>query len=105
MNSKPVKKRLDGETKIKALQRHSMEKVPVSQICQELNIQPSVFYNWQRDLFTRGASVFDTKPGPRKNDRSGEKVAMLEAKIARKDEVIAELLEEHVALKKTLGVN
>ena len=105
MNGKPTKKRLDGETKIKALQRHAMEKVPVSQICQELNVQPSAFYIWQRELYMRGASLFDTKPGPHKSDRSQEKVTALEARLVKKDEVIAELLEEHVALKKTLGVS
>ena len=105
MNRGSKRKRLDGETKAKAIHRHAMEKVPVSQICQELDIQPSVFYTWQKELYLRAAMVFDTKPGPRKADGSAERVASLEARIAKKDEVIAELLQEHVALKKTLGVS
>ena len=99
------RKRLDAETKIKALQRHLIEKKPVSEICQELDIQPSVFYTWQKELFARGAHLFEAKPGPRKTDRSDEKRAALEAKLAKKDGVIAELLQEHVELKKTLGAN
>lgn len=105
MNGRATRKRINGETKVKAIQRHAIEKVPVSQICQELSIQPSVFYTWQRELYLRGAVVFETKPGPRNVDRSAEKLAVLEAKLAKKDEVIAELLQEHVALKKSLGVN
>lgn len=97
------RRRLDGMTKIKALEKHVMDKAPVSAICQELEVQPSVFYGWQRDLFARGSTVFDMKPGARKVDRTQERIAELEAKLAKKDEVIAELLEEHVALKKTLG--
>lgn len=97
------RKRVDADTKIKALQRHLMGKESVSEICQDLSIQPSVFYIWQKELFARGANLFDLKPGPRKVDRSGERIAALEARLAKKDEVIAELLEEHVALKKSLG--
>jgi transposase len=96
-------KRLDADSKIKVLQRHLMYKKPVSELCEEFGIQPSVFYTWQRDLFARGATLFDSKPGPRKVDRTDERIAFLEAKLAKKDEVIAELLEEHVALKKSLG--
>ena len=31
------------------------------------------------------------------------RIEALEAKLARRDEVLAELMEEHVALKKSLG--
>ncbi len=98
------RRRLDGLTKINALEKHVMDKKPVSEICQELAVQPSMFYGWQRDLFARGAAVFEMKPGVRKIDRTADRIAELEAKLAKKDSVIAELLEEHVALKKSLGV-
>lgn len=101
--AKKQRKRQGSEVKIKALQQHLMEKKPVSEICQELGIQPSVFYTWQKELFARGSQVFETKPGPAKMDRSGERIAALEAKLVKKDGVIVELLEEHVALKKSLG--
>lgn len=98
-------RRINSEEKIKALQKHLMNKEQISEICQNLDIQPSVFYGWQRDLFARGAVVFDKKPGQPRRDRSEEQVAALEAKLAKKDQVIAELLEEHIALKKSLGVS
>ena len=99
------RKRMDADSKIKVLQRHMMDKRPVSEIWEEFGIQPIVFYSWQRDLFARGATLFDSKPGPRKVDRTDERIAFLEAKLAKKDEVIAELLEEHVVLKKSLCEN
>lgn len=99
------RKRVDPAKKVEALQRHLVKNEPVSEICEELGVQPSVFYTWQKEFFSRGASVFEVKPGPKKTDHSGEKIESLEAKIRRKDEVIAELLEEHVSLKKSLGVN
>ena len=98
-------RRVDANSKIQALKEHVMDKTPVSDICEKLDVQPSVFYGWQRELFMRGASLFENKPGPRAVDRSQERIAELEAKLAKKDSVIAELLQEHVELKKTLGVS
>jgi hypothetical protein len=39
----------------------------------------------------------------RKDDAQAMRIAELEAKIQRKNEVVAELLEEHVKLKKACG--
>ncbi len=36
------------EDKVAHLRRHLLEKVPVSDICEELGIHPTLFYNWQR---------------------------------------------------------
>ncbi len=101
--AKKKRKRLSPELKIKALQDHIIEKLPVSEVCEQMGIQPSAFYLWQRELFARGARVFDTKPGPQKQDNSAALIAALEAKLAKKDECIAELLQDHIALKKSLG--
>ncbi len=97
-------KRVDSKSKIEALRRHMVKKEPVSEICEELGVQPSTFYLWQNELFLRGADLFDNKPGPKKTDNSEKKIEQMEQKLSKKDEVIAELLEEHVALKKSLGV-
>lgn len=103
MALKPRKK-VSSSLKIEALQRHLVKKEPVSGICEELAVQPSAFYMWQRELFARGATLFENPKGRRKIDRSGERICSLEEKLKRKDEVISELLEEHVTLKKSLGV-
>jgi transposase-like protein len=95
--------RVDAETKIKALREHMTKGKPVSDICKEFGVQPSNFHHWQQELFARGASVFEGKMGRKPVDRSAERIADLEAKLAKKDSVIAELLEEHVKLKKSLG--
>ena len=100
---KQKRKRINAESKIRILQSHLMDKKPVSEVCEEHGIQPSLFYNWQRELFARGASVFTTKAGRPPVDRSDEKIAALEQRLSKKDEVIAELLQEYVALKKSLG--
>lgn len=96
------RKHLSPEEKVSILRRHLLEKVPISTLCEECGIQPSQFYNWQKQFFENGAAAF--QPGPRsKRDAVRERVNFLENKLRRKDEVLAELMEEHVALKKSLG--
>jgi len=88
--------------KVAILKRHLLEKVPVSDLCDELGLNPTVFYGWQKLLFENGASVFQ-KTGRRQADRRDQRIEKLEAKLAQKNEVLAELMQEHVQLKKELG--
>ena len=76
--------------------------MPVSTVCEEAGIHPSLLYQWQKQLFENGPAAFRTSPRP-KVDQAQQRIAALEAKLHRKDEVLAELMEEHVALKKSLG--
>lgn len=91
-----------GAEKVALLRRHLLEKVPVSQLCEQAGIQPAQFYVWQKQLFENGAAAFERNGKP-KPDKREERIAALEAKLHRKDEVLGELMEEHVALKKELG--
>lgn len=92
-----------GSEKVGLLRRHLLDKVPVSQVCEEAGIQPAQFYVWQKQFFENGAAAFERNGKP-KADKREERIAALEAKLKRKDEVLGELMEEHVALKKELGV-
>ena len=95
-----------AEQKIAALRRHLLEQVPVSQLCDELGIAPSNFYLWQRELFENGQLVFERSNGRQAHKADAvkdHKIQALEAKLRRKDEVLGELMEEHLALKKNLG--
>lgn len=94
-----------GEEKVAILKRHLVGDETVSDICDELGLNPNLFYRWQKELFANGAAAFE-KTGrreKRRKDKLEQKVERLEAKLSHKDEVIAEIMEEHVALKKELG--
>jgi transposase len=90
------------QDKVQALRRHLVEKTPISDLCEELGIQPTQFYRWQQTLFENASATFERLGRP-KADADAQRIAALEAKIQRKDEVLAELMEEHVGLKKKLG--
>jgi len=42
------RKRLSAEEKAVVLRRHLVDKVPVSEVCEQYGIQPTVFYRWQK---------------------------------------------------------
>src|SRR5215471_10491973 len=88
--------------KVAVLRRHFLDKVPVSDLCDELKLHPTQFYRWQKDFFENGASAFEKGRKPSTNAEE-RKIEELEAKLKRKNEVLSELMEEHVQLKKELG--
>ena len=90
------------QEKVAILKRHLLEKVPVSDLCDQYGLHPTVFYRWQKEFFENGAAAFEQKARPN-HSADQERIAYLEKKIQAKDEVLAELMAEHVALKKTLG--
>ena len=88
--------------KVAILRRHLIDQVPISDLCDQYQLSPTLFYSWQKIFFENGASAFE-----RKNATAGAEylrvIAALQAKLQRKNEVVAELMEEHVQLKKELG--
>jgi len=99
---KKQRKRYTAEEKVAVLRRHLLEGTTVSALCDELGLQPTVFYRWQKEFFENGAAAFQSK-GRVDHQAEQERIEYLEKKIQRKDEVLAELMVEHIALKKELG--
>jgi transposase len=92
------------QEKVAILKRHLLEKIPVSDLCDELGIAPNLFYRWQQEFFENGHTAFDNgRKAKAVEDAKDKKIEQLEAKLQRKHEVLGELLEEHVQLKKELG--
>ena len=90
------------EQKMVILRRHVLEHVPVSDLCDEYQLRPTVFYAWQKQLFENGEVVFDRRmEGPAR--QLTRQVSNLEEKLTTKNEVLAELMEEHLRLEKELG--
>jgi transposase-like protein len=91
-----------GLQKVELLKRHLVGGEAVSAICESEQLNPTVFYDWQRKFFENGAKAFE-KESERDERKLEERNEALEARLKDRDEVIAELLTEHLALKKSLG--
>jgi len=90
------------EEKVAILRRRLLDEEPISKLCDELGLQPTVFYRWQKEFFENGAAAFQTKARS-SHQPEQERIEYLTKKIHTKDEVLAELMAEHVALKNSLG--
>jgi transposase len=93
-----------GTEKVAILKKHLIDKVPVSDLCDEHDLYPTQFYAWLKEFFENGHAAFDNgRKSKAVEDAKDQKIEKLEAKLQRKDSVLAELMEEHVHLKKELG--
>ncbi len=101
---KKARRHFSGSEKVAILKRHLIDKVAVSDLCDEYDIYPTQFYAWLKEFFENGHTAFDNgRKSKAVEDAKSQKIERLEAKLQRKDAVLAELMEEHVLLKKELG--
>jgi transposase len=93
-----------GTEKVAILKQHLVEKIPVSDLCDQHDIYPNQFYGWLKDFFENGHVAFaNGRKAKAVEDAKDKKIQQLEAKLVRKNEVMAELMEAHTELKKSLG--
>ena len=93
------------EQKVALLREHFLDKIPVSDVCEQHGIGVTLFYSWQKTFFENGPAAFTCNDKRRQADTDvkDRQIADLQAKLQRKHEVLSELMEEHVGLKKELG--
>ena len=90
-----------AQEKVVILRKHLLEKIPISDICERYELRPTVFYRWQKQFIEQGARTFEVE---KIQDRSkAKKILALEQKLQIKNEVLSELMEEHIRLKKNFG--
>jgi transposase-like protein len=99
---KKTRKRFTAEEKVAILRLHLLEHVAVSDLCDQHGIHPTMFYRGQKEFFENGPAAFDSH-SRRTGDPKDRQIALLEQKLQRKHEVLSELMEEHIELKKELG--
>jgi len=86
--SRKQRKNYTPKEKVSILKRHLLEKVPISDLCDQYDLHATVFHRWMKECFENAALAFEKE----KDTRS--------LKLEKK---MAELMKEHVKLKKTLG--
>jgi len=97
------RRRFSADETVAILRRHLIEKVPISELCDEHHLAPNLFYRWQKEFFENGAAAFERDNGTEVRHLK-DRVEALQTRLGHKDEVIAEIMESHVELKKKLGL-
>lgn len=101
---KKKRKQYTPEEKVIILRKHLLDKVAVSDLCEEYGLQPTVFYRWQKTFFENGRQAFQ-RAEDRQTTQLPGRIADLETKLAKKNEVLGEVMEEFIALKKRIGAS
>jgi transposase len=99
------RRKFDVNQKVKILREHLIDRFPLSQVCDRYGIAPTQFYQWQKQFFENGAASFEAagKAKDRREKKLQQQIDKLQEKISHKDEVIAELVEHNIDLKKKHG--
>ena len=99
-----TRRHFSAEQKAQVVQRHLAGKEAVSDLADELKIQPSLIHMWVKQVLEQAERAFEKSPANRRQAQAkDQRVEQLEAKIVQKNEVIAELMEENVRAKKATG--
>lgn len=102
-NKSGNKKQYQGIEKVSIIREHLLENKAISDLCDEHKIHPSVYYRWQKQFFEQGDKAFAPTNEKQAIGQLKQEISRLESKLARKDEVIAEVMEDYISLKKRLG--
>jgi len=96
------RRRFESVEKVKIIREHLVDRRPLSEVCDQYDIAPTQFYQWQKQFFEQGISAFEPKKVSREYVLENQ-LKQLNKKLTRKDEVIAELVEHNIDLKKKHG--
>ena len=99
---KPKPRKHSPDQKVAILRQHLIDHKPVSELCREQQLHPNVFYRWQKEFFEGGAAAFE-KQSSTQLSRLQRQIETLEAQLSSKNEVLAEVMEAYVRLKKSGG--
>lgn len=94
------RRRYSNQEKVNILREHFEQNVPATQICEKYRIHPHQFDRWKK-LFFEKAAVALTSKGDSKAEQ--KKLDQLQRRLTDRNDVIAELLEENLKLKKSVG--
>ncbi len=99
-----TRRQFTTQQKAEIVRRHLAGKEPVSQLADELQVQPSLIHLWVKQVLDQAERAFERSPGHRRDQAAHERrLEQLQAKLAQKNEVIAELMEQNVRAKKANG--
>ncbi len=104
MRSRKRRRRFTADEKAAILRRHLSDKVSIADLAEEYGLQPSVLYQWQRSLLDNAAVALEPKRRSQSQEaRLGSRIRELEARVQKKNEVIADVSEARVQAKKDIG--
>ena len=97
-SERKTRRQLSAETKWQILKEGRSTNLTISQVCEQYQINPTQFYQWERTAERGARQALQGQPRGRKKLRPSEEALLSE--IQRLREVIAEITSENLRLKK-----
>ena len=101
--SKRKRRYFPPDQKVSILKEHLLDGLPISEVCEKHEIRPGLFKRWQKKFFENGDRAFRSDKNTRQQRAQKKKIERLQEKVSEKDEIIAEVAEAFVTLKKDIG--
>ena len=97
-NESKARRKFSAETKLQILKEGRHTNLSISQVCDQYQISPTLFYQWERLADRAAMTALQGQPRGRKKLRPSEEALLTE--VQRLREVIADLSSENLQLKK-----
>ena len=92
------RRKFSADTKLQILKEGRHTNLSISQVCEQYQISPTLFYQWERQADQAALKALNGQARGRKKIRPAEE--QLLAEVQRLQAVIAELSAENLQLKK-----
>jgi len=99
------KTRYTDQEKALILKEHIDDGLSVSQLASKYNMHPNVIYNWKNKMIESVADEKTKRNTNKQLTRSQEKIRDLEETLAKRENIITELVSENIELKKKHGIS
>jgi transposase-like protein len=100
----PERKHLTSAQKTEILRELLENHESISAVSEKYGVHPNDIYRWKKQLFEGAPEILTNKnQGKKSQQKENEKIKKLEEKLRHKEQVISELAEENLILKKTFG--
>jgi len=97
-NESRTRRQLSADAKWQILKEGRSTNLTISQVCDQYQINPTQFYQWERTAERGARQALQGQPRGRKKLRPTEEALL--AEVQRLREVIAEITSENLHLKK-----
>lgn len=96
-----TRRRLSGEEKLRILEEARAPNTTVAEVLRRHQLDGATFYRWERDAKAGMLAALGEKGRSREDDKDRE-IERLKAEVERKSRIIAEVVDENLALKRGL---
>ena len=95
------RKRFSSEEKMTILRELLENEESLGKLAEKYQVHPNLIYHWKKKLFEEGSTLFEDKR-EKSRTRVEAKISKLEDKLRTRENVISEIVEDNIRLKKKL---